>query len=68
MELFGIADVWPGVVAHRGNSGRVEAADLRQNSCGKDTAHFDGAGAAFFERGIVEVSVRVGVQDFVGKL
>src|SRR5260370_1305402 len=68
VEFLSVADVWPSVITDACDGGGVEAANLGQNCFGKNAAHFDSAGAALFERGVIEERVRIGVQDFVRKL
>ena len=68
VQLVRIAHVEAGLFANFGNGSRVETSHFGKNCFGQSAAHFDGAGAAFFERGVVEVCERIGVENFVGEL
>ncbi len=68
MQFVGVARVQPGLFANFRDSSRVEAADLRENRFGQHAAHFDGAGAALFERRVIEIGEGIRVQNFVRKL
>ena len=46
----------------------IEAADFGEHRFGQHAAHFDGAGAALFERRVVEIGVGIRVQNFVREL
>ena len=68
MQLFGVTDIRPGVVADGRDGSGIEPANFSQHGLGQHATHFDGAGAAFFKRGIVKVRVRIGVENLVRKL
>ena len=68
MQLLGVAYVGPRLVAHFGNSLRIEPADFSQYRLRQDAAHLDRTGAALFERRIVEIGIGIGIKNFVGKL
>ena len=65
VQFVGVAHVEPGFLAHFGDRSRIESADFGENRFGQHAAHFDGAGAALFERRIVEIGKRIRIQYLV---
>jgi len=67
MELVGIAHRGPGFGGLPGQDGPsgFERAAPSALVGGQRAAHLYGAGATLFEGGVVQVRIRVGVQDFV---
>src|SRR5204863_3743332 len=65
VQFIGIAHIGPGFTLDLGDGLLVESTDFFQHRGGKNAAHFDGAGAALFQWGIVEIGIWVGIQDFV---
>ena len=68
MQFIGVAHIGPDFGAHFGDCGGIEAADFREHGFGQRAAHLDGAGATLFEWRVIEIGVRIGVQDFVREL
>ncbi len=68
MKLVRVANIWPRLLANFGYRSGIEPADFGEYRFGQHAAHFDGAGAALFEWGVVEICVRVGVQNLMRKL
>ena len=65
MQFVGVARVEPRFFAHFCDRSRIETADFGENRFGQHAAHFDGAGAALFERRIVEIGERIRIQYLV---
>ena len=68
VKLVGVANIRPSLLAHFGDGRGIEPADFREHGFGQHAAHLDGAGAAFFERRVVQIGVGIRVQDLVRKL
>ncbi len=68
MQLVSVANVGPRLFAHFRDGRGIETADFRQHSFRQHPAHFDGARAPLFQRSIVKVRVRIGVEYFVREL
>ncbi len=67
MQLVLIAHVGPALFAQLGNRGRIEPARFAQQLFRNHAAHAYGAGAALFQRCIVEEGVRIGIQQLMGE-
>ena len=65
MQFFGVAHGRPGFGSDLRDGLRVQGAGPFGVAGGKGTAHLDRAGAALLERRVIQVGVRIGVQDFV---
>ena len=65
MQFFRIANIGPGFVTDLGNCRRVQTANFRQDGIGEGAAHFHGPSATLFEWSIVEIGVRIGVENLV---
>ncbi len=68
VEVVGVAEVGVRFFDDLGDGGGVEFAGLFEDGGGESAAELDGAGAALFERSIVEEGVRVGVEYLVSEL
>ena len=68
VQLFRVAHVRPSFVTNFGNGLGVESANFSHYRFRQNAAHLDGAGAALLERSIIEIGVRIGVQNFVREL
>ena len=66
MQLFGVAGVGAGFVDDALDGFGVEDAEVA-GVLGEGATEGDGAGAALFERGVVEVGVGLGVEHLVGE-
>ena len=66
MEFFGVARIWAGFVDDALDGVRVQGTEVA-GVLGERAAKGDGAGAALFERGVVEVGVGLRVQHLVGE-
>src|SRR5205085_3019074 len=55
VQFFGVPHVRPRFVTDFRNGLRTEPADFSEHRFGQHAAHLDRAGAAFFERSIVEI-------------
>ena len=65
VEVVGVAQVGAGLFDDLGDGGGVELAGFFEDGGGEGAAELHGAGAALFERGIVEEGVGIGVEDLV---
>ena len=65
VQLIGIAHIRPCVAPHFIVSRRIKPAQFRCERFRQRAAHIYGARAALLERRIVEIGVRIGVQNFV---
>ena len=68
MELIRIAHVGPRFFADLRNRCRIQPANFGKHSFRQHAAHFHRPGAAFFERGVIEIRIRIRIKNFVGKL
>ena len=65
MQFVGVAHVGPGIGANFVDGRGIEASNFGEHRFGQHAAHFDGASAALFERGVVEIGVRIRVQNLM---
>ena len=65
VQFVGVANVRPGFFADCCNRGWIQAPDFREHRLGQGAAHLHGTGAALLKRSIIEVGVRIGIQNFV---
>ena len=68
MQFIGVADVRPRLLLHLRDGCGIERADFFEHRGRQHSPHFDGAGAAFLERCVVEVGVRIRIENFVREL
>ena len=68
VEIVGVAEIGARLFDDLGDGRRVEFAGLFEDRGGQGAAELHGAGAALFERGIVEEGVGIGVENFVREL
>ena len=65
MQLVGIFNLRPRLVAHGGDGLWVEPSDLVRRADLPARTRLHGAGSALFERRIIEEGIRAHVQNFV---
>ena len=68
VEVVGVAEVGARFFDDLRDGRRVELAGLFEHRGGQGAAELHGAGAALFERSIVEEGVGIGVENFVREL
>ena len=68
VEFVCVAHVWPRFSAYFGDGCGSSLPISDRTASGKHAPHLHGAGAAFFEGRVIEICIRIGIQDFVRKL
>ena len=68
MQLVGISNQWPRLLGHLGDCGRIQGADPARVLNRQRAAKLHRARPPFLEGRIVEISVRIRIQDFVAEL
>ena len=68
VEIIGVAEIGARLFDDLGDGRRVELAGFFEDGGGKGAAELHGAGAALFERSIVEEGVGIGVENLVREL
>ena len=68
MQFFDIAYIRPCSLAYFRDGGGVEPPDFLEHRVRQDATHFHCPSSAFFERRIIEIRVRISVQNLVRKL
>ena len=64
-ELVGIAHIRPGFLLNLRDGRRVKLANFFEHRFRQHAAHLNRSGAALFQGRVVEIGVRIGVQDLV---
>ena len=67
MEFIGIAHDRPGFLDDLVDRRLVQRAHSARQIRGQGATHFHGPCPAFFKRGIVEIGVRIGIQNFMAE-
>jgi hypothetical protein len=65
VKLVSIADHRPGFAGHFGNGIRIESADLSCHFGRQCAAHLHGPRPPFFKRRVIQVGVRIRIEDLV---
>ena len=68
VKFVRVAHVRPRLFAHFRDGRLVQSADFRKNGLRQHAPHFDGARAAFLEWRVVQIGVRIRVQNLVREL
>ena len=68
MQLIGIAHIRPGFFAHLRNRRRIEASDFFEHRFRQHPPHLHGARPPLFERRVVQIGIRIRIQNLVRKL
>ena len=68
MHFMLVAQIRPALCTDSSNRGRIEPTRIRLHAGGQSAAHGNSAGAALFQRRIVQECVGIGIQQFMREL
>ena len=68
MQLVAVANVGARLIANARDGLLIEPSDFVEHGLRQDASHLHGAGAALFQRSVIQIGVWIGVQDLVREL
>ncbi len=68
VQFIGVAHIGPRLLLHLRNGRGIEPADFLEHRCRQHSPHLNGTRTALFERRIIEVCIRICIENFVREL